>query len=246
MAIVRIPRESLPPIISPSEQLVEVTNVVSFTNVDGIPVYQYTTLTPHGLSQGDAIAISGIDPATFNLGGVDPATGEILQSALVFEVTDSNNFTVFSEQTTTDSYVSGGSISKAYGEYIVRYRVVSEDRNRISHWSPQYIVPPVSRETASGTNVRFIDTSNSTLSVVWEIPGNSDLEAFDVYVAWGTTTNGVGTFGYAATVSGNFFSTPIPDPSYIRVQVAIQQRNYPRRYLPGSVVALSDIETITP
>lgn len=30
------------------------------------------------------------------------------------------------------------------GQYLVRYRIVSEDRNRRSHWSPIYYVDSVS------------------------------------------------------------------------------------------------------
>jgi hypothetical protein len=30
------------------------------------------------------------------------------------------------------------------GQYLVRYRIVSEDRNRRSHWSPIYYIDPIS------------------------------------------------------------------------------------------------------
>lgn len=33
------------------------------------------------------------------------------------------------------------------GQYLVRYRIVSEDRNRRSHWSPIYYIDPITGES---------------------------------------------------------------------------------------------------
>ena len=230
---IRIPKESLPPVIIPSETTVGILSVISTVN-NGVPVYRYTTDQNHGFSQGDAVNISGIDPAIFNI-----------ENVVVYSVPTLNTFELLGATTST-AYVSGGVVYKTIGSYIVRYRIVSEDRNRISHWSPQYSLSPVSTTKAADDGI-FLQTANGTLSVTWDIPANSTLKDFDVYVAWGTGTTqpgvneGVGSYTYQATVSGNFFSMPIPDVGYTRVSVAIQTRTYPRKYWPEIVSAKTSV-----
>lgn len=230
---IRIPKESLPPVIIPSETAIGIISVISTVN-SGVPVYRYTTDQNHGFSQGDAVNISGIDPAIFNI-----------ENVVIYSVPTSNTFELLGATSST-VYVSGGDVYKTAGSYIIRYRIVSEDRNRISHWSPQYSLSPVSATSAADDGI-FLQTANGTLSVTWDIPANSTLKDFDVYVAWGTgvtqpgVNEGVGSYTYQATVSGNFFSMPIPDVGYTRVSVAIQTRTYPRKYWPEIVSAKTSV-----
>jgi hypothetical protein len=80
------------------------------------------------------------------------------------------------------------------GEYLLRYRVVSEDKNRTSHWSPIYkvdvsnFIDPVSGD---------IRASNDSLgvSVIW---GKSELQQkYDVFVSFGIYNVGTSTIAWA-------------------------------------------------
>ena len=61
--------------------------------------------------------------------------------------------------------------------YFVRYRVISSDKNRSSHWSPQYRLP-----IPSQTAVEYAITANPTskmINLVWQTPSSSN-NKFDV------------------------------------------------------------------
>ncbi len=233
---VRIPREALPPLTSPLENGMLLQSAVNTTNAQDVPIFEYTTIGPHGLAVGDSVTISGIissdttpsNPGMFNL-----------ENAIVLDVPTSNTFWILAPGVYTNSYTSGGVVYKASGYYTIRFRIVSEDRNRSSHWSPQYLVAPSHIDQTSSITV---SSSNGTLSVLWDLDQSQD---YDVYVAWGSgitdpeTNWGVGQYNYAATVSGSFFSMAIPDPGYTRAKVAVQTRTFPRRHLPAVVVAES-------
>lgn len=232
---VRIAKGALPPVTMPTGNSFSVTASVSKPNLEtGARVYEYTSSQNHGLAVGDAVEISGIDPNIFNASNV-----------IVYATPTTNTFQILGPSTSS-SYVSGGSVVSTYGNYIVRYRIVSEDRNRASHWSPQHILSPVSRASVDGDGI-FVQSVNGTLSATWDIPANATLQDFDVYVAWGTgatqvgVNEGVGSYLYQATVSGSFFSMPIPDVGYTRVSLAIQTRTYPRKYWPEIVFAKSSV-----
>jgi hypothetical protein len=95
--------------------------------------------------------------------------------------------------------------------YEIRYRVVSEDRNRSSHWSPIYKVGETSTydevgfdiEDIAGTSIPhnvYIDDSNHLAAITWTMPSllitnptneqkltqvyEGSLKSFDVYVQW--------------------------------------------------------------
>lgn len=138
-------------------------------------------------------------------------------------------------------------------EYIVRYRIISEDRNRISHWSPQFGISPVplDLEAVEDSNI-VLEVSGTSLVAKWNISAKAQeefaknpslaLSSYDIYVAWGSQAGSTGPLEYFATVSGNYISIPIPQsPLPLSTRVVIQNMTYPRQYLPRVAVADSDV-----
>lgn len=74
------------------------------------------------------------------------------------------------------------------GKYLFRYRVVSDDKARVSAWSPKYSL-------ASGNILSVIGVSNisssitstgNTINVSWNIPSTLTNNTFDIYLKWGS------------------------------------------------------------
>lgn len=232
---IRISRENLPPTLivdNNTRKSFEITNVFSTLN-SGNPAFEYTTSTDNDFEAGDFITITGI---------VDSAGQGIFNftNAKILTKPTSNTFQIQVPSSTSTSYVSGGKVAKNTGLYVVRYRIVSEDRNRVSHWSPQYLLSPNLIVEDPGTNIIQNQISGQSILVSWELPKDykdrekSDLGAFDIYVAWGLTTAGVGPYQYYSTVTGNSATIAIPlnesgNRIYQKYQIAIQNRTYPIR-----------------
>jgi hypothetical protein len=128
--------------------------------------------------------------------------------------------------------------------YDFRYRVVSEDKNRFSHWSEivRYPMPDVTTPFPfTGTNRFSISKAGNpeVISAVWSFPGDSenpsdyvkffrDTTQYDVWIRWNNnnTTNledvGWSLWEYSATVSSNNFSILKRDADVKRVEIAIQ------------------------
>ena len=136
-------------------------------------------------------------------------------------------------------------------EYVVRYRIISEDRNRISHWSPQFAISPqpLDLEAAEDENI-VLSVSGDSLIAKWNIAAWAQeefeknpslaLSSYDVYVAWGSQQGSVGSLEYFATVSGNYISIP-KDPTALSARVVVQNMTYPRQYLPRVAIADSKV-----
>jgi hypothetical protein len=137
-------------------------------------------------------------------------------------------------------------------EYIVRYRIISNDRNRISHWSPQFFVSPTpidfeSFDTEQERNI-VIYQSGTSVVIKWNVSSiareefnknpNLELTSYDIYLAWGyVNTTSTDPLKYYATSSGNYLTIPIPSPAPEAVRVAIQTITYPRSYTPSVAIA---------
>lgn len=79
--------------------------------------------------------------------------------------------------------------------YYVRYRILSEDRNRYSHWSPVYLVH-VDPFTVLGT-VKVSYTAD-TVTAVW---GDAlDRPRYDVFVRWANRVDRVSSSGTTRTI----------------------------------------------
>lgn len=138
-------------------------------------------------------------------------------------------------------------------KYVVRYRIISEDRNRISHWSPQFEISPVPvldpEELSLPQNISLevvgdsiVTKWNTSAQAQEEFAKNPSLElsSYDIYVAWGSQAGSVGTLNYFATVSGNYAIIP-KDPTALAVRIVIQNMTYPRQYVARSAIADSNV-----
>lgn len=122
-------------------------------------------------------------------------------------------------------------------KYNVRYRIVSEDKNRISYWSKIYSVtaPPV---TLLDYTV-FTRTSDKLLYATWNPKADQGITAFDLYIKWvGNQNESLYPWEYTTTVNSNSYSMAFPstivDPTTLgtetpkKVKVAVQRPTYPK------------------
>jgi hypothetical protein len=111
------------------------------------------------------------------------------------------------------------------GEYLLRYRVVSEDKNRTSHWSPVYKID-VARfiEPVSG-DIRALEDSLG-VSVIW---GKSELQQkYDIFVSFGVYNLGTSIvswsdysyLGSSNTETYSFLRQEIHTDIRVKVQLA--------------------------
>jgi hypothetical protein len=125
--------------------------------------------------------------------------------------------------------------------YLVRYRIVSEDRNRASHWSPRYKVnvePEIDRD-------RIIDgvltpedwiphsvvasENKQIINIVWTPPANLKSD-FDLYVKWGTDD-----FKYVASMQTSSYTILVPS-GYSAAEFAVQVPTFPKeRFLKATL-----------
>jgi len=96
-----------------------------------------------------------------------------------------------------------------YG-YIVRYRIISEDQNRFSHWSPIRELPMLPVTSVDGQVV----ANGSIVQIVWG--DEADRPNYDVFVKFDG-----GDYFYHGTAPTHQYSLLAPYDS-LTVQVAIQ------------------------
>ena len=102
--------------------------------------------------------------------------------------------------------------------YILKYRFISEDKNRASHWSPVYKI--IAEDTpVEILNSLIIDTTNRVVNLTWEPQAN--IEEYYIYVKW---NNGNWNY-YSKTSQTNYSIVYSSDKEYINV--AIQTKTIP-------------------
>ena len=66
--------------------------------------------------------------------------------------------------------------------YVVRYRIISEDKNRTSQWSPTFVTNTVPISAVTGA----VQVSTSVISAVWG--SNLDMPRYDIFVGYNGAT----------------------------------------------------------
>ena len=154
-------------------------------------------------------------------------------------------------------------VSGESGSYILRFRIVSEDRNRTSHWSPLFEVSSTQVDP-NQTNL-YLDvltsskTGNKTLNAIWTLPEFYDNSSFDIYVRWLGSNYETETYDwqYVGTKQDTEFSTVIPaNASYVdesgesqttpttHLQIRAQTPTYPKELFESAKIFESAITEI--
>ena len=118
-------------------------------------------------------------------------------------------------------------ISGENQNYSLRFRVVSEDKNRSSHWSTKYrlAVPNIAQ-----IDYRVaVDQSHDTVTAIWT-PEVGTKSEFDVYVKWDNEA-----WQFASTVFTTTYSTIIKTGA-THVQIAVQVPTFPKKRFSGSTL----------
>jgi hypothetical protein len=115
--------------------------------------------------------------------------------------------------------------------YVVRYRVISEDKNRTSHWSPTFVTNPISVESVSGA----LSITSSIITAVWGDELNRP--SYDVFVKFDS-----GSFFYHGT-------TPVHTYQFLNtgttsVHVKVQIASSIKEVKAGLVIFDSGLESL--
>jgi hypothetical protein len=94
--------------------------------------------------------------------------------------------------------------------YVVRYRIISEDKNRTSHWSPTFVTNAVPTETVSGA----LSITSSIITAVWDDELNRP--QYDVFVKFDS-----GAFAYHGTSPTHTYSFLNTGTTSVRVKIQI-------------------------
>jgi hypothetical protein len=94
--------------------------------------------------------------------------------------------------------------------YVVRYRIISEDKNRTSHWSPTFVTNAVPTETVSGA----LSITSSIITAVWDDELNRP--QYDVFVKFDS-----GAFAYHGTSPTHTYSFLNAGTTSVHVKIQI-------------------------
>lgn len=141
--------------------------------------------------------------------------------------------------------------------YNLRYRVVTENRNRVSAWSNV-----VSVAAPAISTINYTVSANNPgrlVSIVWDAPASLGLTSFDLFARWvGNHDETDYDWAYVTRVTGNSYSLVFPlqvydktletfeDPKKLRVQ--LQRPTYNpalENYPTSSALTLFQSDLIT-
>lgn len=116
-------------------------------------------------------------------------------------------------------------------EYVVKYRVITEDKNRTSHWSPNYKIAVSSPDTIDYRVA--VEQSHDMINVVWN-PSNNIKSEFDIYLKWNSDP-----WEFVSTVFTTSYSTIIKEGAN-HFRIAVQVPTFPKERFSGATLFESD------
>jgi hypothetical protein len=133
--------------------------------------------------------------------------------------------------------IEKSNLPEVYGvhqEYLVRYRIVSDDKNRLSHWSPQYKLA-----VSNQSNINYslsIDNPSNVIRLVWEPVLN--ISQYDLYAKWDNQS-----WEYVSAVSSTSYSLLIKDNTS-SVKFAVQIPTFPKNRFNGLTLFETESATV--
>jgi hypothetical protein len=129
-------------------------------------------------------------------------------------------------------------VNSTVSSYLVRYRIVSEDKARKSAWSPIYnvfarTVTDILEQAGQSPSYKT-SIQGSKIELSWQVPSILKFSKYDVYVQWQNASNeAISTSGstdfypYVDTSSTKTLDIPIPTdltetPTFFKVWIQIE------------------------
>lgn len=128
------------------------------------------------------------------------------------------------------SKLPGFLVSGETNIYVLRYRFVSEDKNRTSHWSPVYKIIADSTPVEI-LNTMVIDKTNKVVNISWQ-PQSNILE-YHIYVNWNNGSESDWQY-YAQTSQTNYSIVYGSDKTFLKV--AVQVKTIPLTRVTGATL----------
>lgn len=121
----------------------------------------------------------------------------------------------------------------------VRYRIISEDKTRASHWSPTFKVP-LPTFSPNTAKVAFTGINNviNTALLNWTSP-STKFKSFNIFVEW--SSNGGSTWtapAYSGTSNSNNYSLAVPS-TYDHIKLTVQVASIDIISYNGNAIPLS-------
>jgi hypothetical protein len=112
-------------------------------------------------------------------------------------------------------------------QHVVRFRIISEDRNRISDWSPIFLLNSEGQIPSASVSYKIVESGSAPkiITVIWDgnyLNYNKDLDSnqHDVFASWDE-----GAYEYLGRETGNSFLTKAKEGTS-RVQFHVQTASY--------------------
>ena len=115
------------------------------------------------------------------------------------------------------------------GKYLLRYRIISEDKNRTSHWSPIYSLNVANVKKGDqilnliSPVISSIEVTDTNVIVSWGDENERSL--YDVFASFGTLSEGTINYEpyfYSGSSPIHTYSFKKKDGAYTHVKIAVQ------------------------
>jgi hypothetical protein len=127
-------------------------------------------------------------------------------------------------------------------QHVVRFRIISEDRNRISDWSPIFVLESIGQIPSASVSYKLVETGSTPkiLTLVWDgdyvsYHKNLDSNQHDVFVSWNQ-----GQYEYLGREVGNSFQVKAPS-GVNRAQFFVQMASYNSLHPPSIEPVKNDL-----
>jgi hypothetical protein len=128
-------------------------------------------------------------------------------------------------------------VSAEDGGYNIRLRLISQDRNRTSFWTPLYTIDAPDSSVVNYSVVANTATTPKTVTLIWD--GDAGYKEYDVFVSWlhASALDDAG-WEYKGTISTTTYALIVPTtPSApTSFKVAVQRATYPKEVYPAYTI----------
>lgn len=127
-------------------------------------------------------------------------------------------------------------------QYSIKFRILSDDKNRSSYWSPIYNISVDAEAPTDITHIVHHDNNTDLITAVWTLPAiltetpttaeniQANLKEFDVYVQWDLEP-----WKYVTTVNNTIYAIN-KKTGASTIKIAVQKPTFPKERFTGATL----------